>query len=1199
MNTKYDYSIDMSQESSHTLILKQVKPGTRVLEFGPATGYMTRYMKEELGCTVVCIEIDPAAAQLAQKFADKMIVANLDSMTWVDQLGDQRFDYLMFADVLEHLIDPWNVLKTATNFLEANGSVLISVPNVGHNALLMDLLEGKFDYRQTGLLDDTHLRFFTRKSVLDLLAKAGLCSVELLGTTIGPEDTELMQSYNDFPQSMQRFLRRKIDAHIYQYIVVAKKLEATLPGECTTELKCRESQFPDGFLQVYWGNNGDFSESKSAIVPLQRETGFATYELEVPGGFADLRIDPINYSSYVEISCIELLEKAEGGKFRKLGLWSAVNRFPGLTFGANVLGLYSEQTLRLAALDDDSNIQLGLKRGQGSRTLRVTMRVDRNLDDILVKELQEHEHLLSILQTEVEEQATELNKSLEELENLKTLAANRQLELNRIKHSRGWKIARLLGRVTSGLRRILAPVIAPFIDGNKQSLIPSKNIRYLAEKGSSTWEANDKDPQFLLSGPWPTGWTEITWTAASDQLMQFKLYFDRGRGFNETESLSLGLVAGNEPTRYSSIVLIGKEIQAIRLDPGEGKGEFVLSDFKIHGSGRSGILLKAIKLHVRDQGMSSLLVELAKWFRQDGFSGVWKWAKKRVSQKDIYDLWLNFNTLTEEDKQQIVQRIDELKYKPTFSVIVPVYNVSENWLRKCIDSVQAQLYPYWELCIADDASTDPSVKKVLEEYAKVDSRIKVSYREENGHISAASNTALELATGEFIALLDNDDELTPDALYENALEINRHPDADMIYSDEDKITEQGKRHEPFYKPDWSPDTFLSMMYTCHLGVYRTELIRKIGSFRIGLEGSQDYDLVLRLTEHTKKIYHIPKILYHWRTIELSTAVNPESKNYAFEAGKRALEEALERRGEDGWVEPIKKHPGRYLIHHQPTNQPLISILIPTRDMPQVLGPCLQSVFDKTSYKNFEVIVIDNGSSQRETLALFKMWQQKEPERFRVLRLDIPFNYSVLNNRAVEEANGELVLLLNNDVEVITPTWLEEMAGQAVRSTIGAVGVMLLYPDRTLQHAGVVVGLGGVAGHSHKGFPEHAPGYYGRLLSVSNYSAVTAACLMIRKTVFQEVNGLEESLQVAFNDVDFCLKVLSKGYYNVVLPQVKLYHYESKSRGFEDTPEKMKRFMGEINQMKERWGEGLLNDPFYNPNLTLFAEDFSLAIPPRV
>lgn len=582
---------------------------------------------------------------------------------------------------------------------------------------------------------------------------------------------------------------------------------------------------------------------------------------------------------------------------------------------------------------------------------------------------------------------------------------------------------------------------------------------------------------------------------------------------------------------------------------------------------------------------------------REGWRSLWYFIEERFgpTDRELYVLWQRRHRLTARDRERISKEIKMLSQRPIISILLPVYNTDEVWLRKCLNSVLAQLYPYWELCIADDASTMPHIRRILEEYRAMDGRIRVIFREVNGHISAASNSALSLATGEYAALLDHDDELTPDALYEVASLISRKPDTDVIYSDEDKIDAQGMRHSPFFKPDWSPDTFLSLMYTCHLGVYRTALVHRIGGFREGFEGSQDYDLVLRLTEQTEKIYHIPRILYHWRSIPESSATSFQSKDYAQNTGLRAIREALERRGEKALVEPIAGLFGRYLVRYCLQDNPLISIIIPTRDLPTILEKCLRSIFQKTVYDHFEVIIVDNDSRDPETEALFNYWRERESSRFRVVSLSIPFNFPALINEGVRNARGDLVLLLNNDIEVVSEEWLNEMAAQAMRLRVGAVGVKLLYPDNTVQHAGVVLGVGGIAGHSHKYFENDQPGYFDRLRITANCAAVTGACLMVKKAKFLEVGGFDEALPVAFNDVDFCIKLLKAGYYNLCLSHLILYHHESKTRGPEDTVEKQIRFRSEIELMEARWGDLLKKDPFYSPHLTLDREDSSISV----
>ncbi|WP_439566229.1 glycosyltransferase family 2 protein [Gloeocapsopsis crepidinum] len=426
--------------------------------------------------------------------------------------------------------------------------------------------------------------------------------------------------------------------------------------------------------------------------------------------------------------------------------------------------------------------------------------------------------------------------------------------------------------------------------------------------------------------------------------------------------------------------------------------------------------------------------------------------------QEQYARWLSKNFPRAADLKKMAETVEIFPYRPAISIIMPVYNPPEQFLQAAIASVLEQVYPYWELCIADDASTKPYVKSVLEEYASKDARIKVVFRAENGHISQASNSALELATGEFVALLDHDDCLTPDALYEVALLLNRHPEADMIYSDEDKIDTQNRLKDPFFKPEWCPDSFLSRMYTCHLGTYRRSLIEQIGGFRVGYEGSQDYDLVLRLTEKTANIFHIPKILYHWRIHPESTAAGVASvKSYAQLAAEKAIAEALTRRNEPGKVTGIPEFPGNYSVRYEISHYKRVSIIIPTRNLGNILNKCLESIFQKSTYPNYEVIVIDNGSTEVKTLNIISQWLEQQPEHFKCYPLDVPFNYSQLNNYAASKAEGDYLLFLNNDTEVVTPDWIEAMVEQAQRSSIGAVGALLLYPDNSIQHAGVVLG----------------------------------------------------------------------------------------------------------------------------------------------
>jgi glycosyltransferase involved in cell wall biosynthesis len=541
---------------------------------------------------------------------------------------------------------------------------------------------------------------------------------------------------------------------------------------------------------------------------------------------------------------------------------------------------------------------------------------------------------------------------------------------------------------------------------------------------------------------------------------------------------------------------------------------------------------------------------------------------------------------------------ERLSPRPLISIIMPTFNTPIALLREAIDSVLAQAYDHWELCIADDASSHPEVLETLAAYAKANRRIKVVYREEQGGISCASNSALEIATGKWVAMLDHDDLLAPQALLRVAETIKSKPRSQVIYSDEDKITETGHRFGVYFKPDFSLELLRSQNYFNHLTVHRTENVRSLGGWRTGFEGSQDYDLTLRIIERipASSIRHIPDVLYHWRVVAGSTALALSEKNYAYTAGLRALNDHVNRLKLPAVVEEAPGVPFYRLRFAPPRPAPLVSIVIPTRDKVDLLRMAVGSILDKTSYEPFEILVMDNGSVEEKTLSYLA--ELAETPRVRVLPYPYSFNYAAINNLGAREAKGDILALLNNDIEVITSDWLGEMVSFAAQDDVGCVGAKLYYSNRIIQHAGVILGIGGVAGHAHKYFPPNEAGYFGRLKVVQNFSAVTGACLVVRKNLYFEVGGLDEALTVAFNDVDFCLKVRDAGYRNVWTPFAELYHHESLSRGYEVTPERRKRFRGEIAFMKEKWSGALQSDPFYSPHLTLDGEGFSVGKPKR-
>ena len=558
-----------------------------------------------------------------------------------------------------------------------------------------------------------------------------------------------------------------------------------------------------------------------------------------------------------------------------------------------------------------------------------------------------------------------------------------------------------------------------------------------------------------------------------------------------------------------------------------------------------------------------------------------------------YDKWIEKHLPSKSELER--QKRHSFEYSPKISIVVPLYRTPEKYLQQLVESVQQQTYSNWELCLSDGSGSDSPLKGILEVMEKQDSRIKVVRNAESLQISENTNQAILASTGEFIAFADHDDKLTPDALYECVRALNENGQLEVLYSDEDKMTVDGKKYfQPHFKPQYNIDLLCTVNYICHLFVVKRDVIDQVGMLRKEFDGAQDYDFIFRCTEYAgrNKIYRIPRVLYHWRSHEDSTAENPESKTYAFEAGKRAIEEHYRRTGIHAEVfqgEFLGLYRTRFIRDHDP----LISIIIPNKDHTDDLKRCMDSIDKHSTYQNYEYIIVENNSTEEKTFQFYKKLEAEHPKA-RVVYWDREFNYSAINNYGASFAKGEYLLLLNNDTEIINEDCLEELLGYCMRSDVGAVGARMYYEDDTIQHAGVVIGFGGIAGHCFVLQPRGTTGYCHRIICAQDYSAVTAACMMVKKSAFDQVGGLTEELAVAFNDIDFCMKLRAAGYLIVYNPYAELYHYESKSRGLEDTPEKVARFNKEIATFEKRWPDIMRDgDPYYNPNLTLKSQDFSL------
>lgn len=691
------------------------------------------------------------------------------------------------------------------------------------------------------------------------------------------------------------------------------------------------------------------------------------------------------------------------------------------------------------------------------------------------------------------------------------------------------------------------------------------------------------------------GWIRVRARMWSSISSRAHLYMDTGNSFGADEFCDLGPVHGQ--TLIDRFVFLPATTHLLRFDPIRQRGRISISEFSIEPISALAHFREAFLSNIRravapGEAKPSVLIGLkllltGRWglfFRQLHANAA---ERKEIPVHTAdYEVWCQQHEVSDAERRRMQQEIAKFRNPPRISVILPVYNTDEQFLRQCIQSVCNQIYPHWELCIADDASPAPHVRRVLDEYAGRDPRIKIAYRSTNGNISATSNAALKLATGEYIALLDHDDKLSEHALFRVAQEIMRDPSVDMLYSDEDKLALTGERVEPFFKPDWSPEFFLACMYTCHLGVYRTDLVRQIGGWRSEFDGAQDYDLVLRLIARGIKIQHIPDVLYHWRIHQESTASSSEAKPKAHEVGRRAIEEHLASLGRPA---EIKQGPAPtfHAVRYQISNPRRISIIIPSacKKVPTETGPawlslrCVESIRRLSTYPDIEILVLDRCGMPAE------LQSRLEELGARRVSYDFEFNWSRVNNYGAAAATGEILLFLNDDMEVITPDWLEWMAGYAQWPEIGAVGAMLVFPDDTLQHTGVIL-PGGNPTHPFYKFPRNHPGQFWSNQIHRNWSAVTGACLMTRADLFRKIGGFDERFPLNFNDVEYGLRLIERGLRVVYTPEAKLYHFESTTRKAEVRKE-------EIIAIHEAWTKGFRWDPYYNPHLALGTSDYRI------
>lgn len=727
----------------------------------------------------------------------------------------------------------------------------------------------------------------------------------------------------------------------------------------------------------------------------------------------------------------------------------------------------------------------------------------------------------------------------------------------------------------------------------------------IGRNSANGYEAAGNDPQIIvnLKTPIQSSWYVAEATIVGDRISGPKLYFDKGQGIHEADSVSLGFDLGNG--RFRAFFYIDQSCFRLRFDPSEEAGSIDKLELALRRVRRHEILLELLpgiaELAAKDPyGFLKRLPAYSRRF----FSRDLRYVAGAIGRQAAagYQRWLDrFDYDPERHRDLVLDRIAAFPSQPLISIVTPTYNTDPALLEKLIASVRGQLYRNWELCIADDASSLPSVRAILERHAAADARIKVVFRERNGHISAASNSALALASGEIVTLADHDDELHPLALYHIAKASNETPDWRIIYSDEDKMDRAGRRFAPYFKGDFNRDLFYCHNMMTHLIVYRGDDLRQVGGFREGFEGSQDYDLALRILElvddERRQIVHIPHALYHWRVIEGSIAMGGEQKSYAHERARKAINEHFARTGKKALsTEGVSGFMHR--VVYPVDTDVLFSIVICTRDRVELLRTCVESIFERSTDKNYEIVIVDNGSVEPATFDYFDELRAKRPN-VTIVRDDGEFNFSRLNNFGVENAGGNYICLLNNDTEVIVPDWIERMRMHLGREEVGAVGGKLLYGDGTIQHAGVVMGLGGLAAHVYAREPADTTNNIGKAQLTQQVMAVTGACLGTRKDTWTALGGLDAELfKVAYNDIDYCLKVWQAGLVVIYEPAVMLFHHESLSRGSDVVPETIERFRREQEAMSQKWGRWTKEDMFFNPNLDYGRTDFALSNNPR-
>jgi len=1196
---KYSREITAGGGDSLSMIAAQIAAASEVLDLGVGNGSLGRYLTSQRQCQVDGVDCSEECLRQAATNYRELRQLDLDQADALQAFSGRRYDVIVLADVLEHLREPQQLMRQAAGLLAPGGQLLLSIPNVAYAGVVLELLEGRFDYRDQGILDTTHLRFYTLSSMRELVQGAGLYITSLQTVRLPLHRSEFEFAVPErLPAALRQALAERSDSLAYQYIISAGLNEAGAPvPEPCVDFEAVQGTFE---ARLLWMSGSDLHHSETKqqlqLLRLGDEQCSVEFEISDAENLEVLRYSPADRNGSLRINMLQLEDVSCGRLFDLLdpaicSLSDGLSQGLLMTQQAGTLCLqltdpHAWFEIRLDRLAEWHPCrQLRLKVQQSwplsqdycppDEALRGAMEQNLSLGNQLAEERAHRRGLMGEVMS-LDQHAKDLGAELQRLQSSRLLRLGRRLKALLL-HARDIQACFWLGRkrlemaaITNGSQDTACGLITTE-DASGHLLFPVPT----AFRGRAVYFEISVKPDSELQGP-----------------SLFSVIDDR------VEELNAPIYVHRKTGALFGTLLLPDNLQGLVFSPSRLACIFELNYFRIsHIPGWVRSLFESnwhwlwfYKTYGAEWVLERWREEISMFF--ENFP--------RLGKRRQYHHWWAKHGAADKVLLQ-AQRSRPLNRGPLVSVILPVYDTPLELLSKTIDSVLAQTYGNWQLCIADDASPEVSLRLLLERYCARDPRIRVCYREQNGHISANTNSALALAEGDYVCFLDHDDELAPNALYEIVAALQANPQVRVLYTDEDIIDEEQHHIRPHFKPDWNPDYLASVNYFCHLLVAERGLVEGVGGLREGFEGAQDYDLILRLTRavSSEAIYHLPRILYHWRSIEGSTASNMDSKDYALEAGRRALQEHLVTSGSDARVELSELGTAYRVRYPVPEVPPRVAIIIPTRNGADLLGHCVDSIFQRTSYSNYEITIVDNQSDEPAALDLLQRLDASE--NVQVIPYDHPFNFSAIMNHAVLSVDADIVLLMNNDMEVINEEWLDEMVSHAVREGIGAVGAKLLFPSGHHQHAGVVLGLGpdAVAGHAFKGLHQHDIGHMGRLRLIQNYSAVTGACLAVSRALYLEVGGLDEdNLAIAFNDVDFCLRLIAAGYRNLWTPYAQLYHFESVSRGYDVSSEKRARFERERDFMRVKWGKLLDDDPCYNPNLTRHYENFDAAWPPR-